>query len=229
MTVYERDRIGSPLGSSTGRSRIFRRSYREVDYLRLSLRAIEEWRRLDPCPLRPTGLLEYGRGVELHAAALDEVGEEYEWLEPAEAERRFPEARFPERVLWDGGAGAIMADDALRAIGRDLDVREGVVVDDPRELEADVIVALPGLVARADVRSPAPAADRAGHVLRRSARRPAVRHRPRRAGQAPALRPDRARRSATRSARTPSGPTCGIPTGPTARSTSRTATGSLSM
>lgn len=144
VTVYERDRIGSALGSSTGRSRIFRRSYREVDYLRLSLRAIEEWRRLDPCPLRPTGLLEYGRGVELHAAALDEVGEEYEWLEPAEAERRFPEARFPERVLWDGGAGAIMADDALRVIGRDLDVREGVVVDDPRELEADVIVACPG-------------------------------------------------------------------------------------
>src|SRR4029079_9628289 len=101
VTVYERDRAGSPLGSSPARSRIFRRSYREVDYLRLSLRAIEEWRRLDPSPLRQTGLLEYGQGGELHAAAMDEVGETYEWLEPAEAERRFPEARFPERALWD--------------------------------------------------------------------------------------------------------------------------------
>ena len=144
MTVYERDRAGSPLGSSHGRSRIFRRSYREVDYLRLSLRAIEEWRRLDPCPLRQTGLLEYGQGVELHAAAMDEVGETYEWLEPAEAERRFPEARFPERALWDAEAGAIMADDALRALSSGLDVREGVLVGDPRELEADVIVACPG-------------------------------------------------------------------------------------
>ena len=127
-----------------------------------------------PGPLRTTGLLEYGQGVELHAAALDEFGEEYEWLEPAEAERRFPEARFPEPVLWDGDAGAVMADDALEALGRGLDVREGVHVDDPRELEADVIVRLPGLVARPDVRSAAPAADRAGDLLRRRARRPAV-------------------------------------------------------
>ena len=173
VTVYERDRVGSPLGSSTGRSRIFRRSYREVDYLRLSLRAIEEWRRLDPCPLRTTGLLEYGQGVELHAAALDEVGEEYEWLEPAEAERRFPEARFPEPVLWDGGAGAVMADDALEALGRGLDVREGVHVDDPARARGRRRRGLPGLVARPDVRSAAPAADRAGDLLRRGARRPA--------------------------------------------------------
>ena len=142
--MYERDRAGSPLGSSSGRSRIFRRSYRHADYLRLALRAIDEWRRLDPGVLRATGLFEYGQGVELHAAAFDEVGERYEWLEPKDAERRFPEARFPEPVLHDACAGAIMADDALRALAAGLDVREGAAVADPRELEADVVVACPG-------------------------------------------------------------------------------------
>ena len=228
MTVYERDRAGSPLGSSHGRSRIFRRSYREVDYLRLSLRAIEEWRRLDPCPLRQTGLLEYGQGVELHAAAMDEVGETYEWLEPAEAERRFPEARFPERALWDAEAGAIMADDALRALSSGLDVREGRARRRSARARGRRHRGVPRFVARADVRPAAPAADRAGHVLRRGARRPPERHRPRRSRSAPALRPDRARRRATRSARTPPGPTRGMPTAPTARSTMVSPTGSPS-
>src|SRR4029079_1357189 len=65
VTVYERDRIGSTQGSSRGRSRIFRRTYRHAAYIRLAVRANEEWRRLDPCPLRENGLLEYGQGVEL--------------------------------------------------------------------------------------------------------------------------------------------------------------------
>ena len=168
MTVYERDRAGSPLGSSHGRSRIFRRSYREVDYLRLWLRAIEEWRRLDPCPLRQTGLLEYGQGVELHAAAMDEVGETYEWLEPAEAERRFPEARFPERALWDAEAGAIMADDALRPSPRASTSARACCRRSARA-RGRRHRGVPRFVARADVRPAAPAADRAGHVLRRGA------------------------------------------------------------
>ena len=144
VTVYVRGRVGSPLGSSPGRSRIYRRSYREQDYVRLARRAIEEWRRLDPAVLRNTGLLEYGSGVELHAAALDACGEEYRWLEPAEARLLFPEARFPERVLYDEQAGAVMADEALRRLAEGLDIREGHPVADPRELEADVVVACPG-------------------------------------------------------------------------------------
>lgn len=144
VVVYERDRPGSPQGSSGGRSRIFRRSYRHAGYVRLARRAIEEWRRLDPELLRTNGLLEYGQGVELHAAAMAEAGEDCEWLEPDDARRRFPEARFPEPALWDREAGAVMADDALRALRAGLDVREGVEVADPRELEADVVVACAG-------------------------------------------------------------------------------------
>ncbi len=144
VTVYERDRVGSLLASSPGRSRIYRRSYREPDYVRLARRSIEEWRRLDAGLLRNTGLLEYGSGVDLHAAALDACGEEYRWLEPAEARRLFPEADFPERVLYDEQGGAVMADEALRRLAEGLDIREGHAVADPRELEADVVVACPG-------------------------------------------------------------------------------------
>ena len=144
VTVYERDRVGSPLGSSLGRSRIYRRSYREQDYVRLACRAIDEWRRLDAGLLRNTGLLEYGSGVELHAAAMDACGEEYRWLEPAEAEKLFPEARFPEPVLYDEMGGAVMADDALRRLAQGIDVRQGHAVGDPRDLQADVVVACPG-------------------------------------------------------------------------------------
>jgi sarcosine oxidase len=144
VTVYERDRVGSPLASSHGRSRIFRRSYREQDYVRLARRAIEEWRRLDPALLRSTGLLEYGSGVELHAAAMDACGEDHRWLEPAEARLLFPEAHFPEPVLYDEQGGAVMADEALARLAEGLDIREGHTVADPRELEADVVVACPG-------------------------------------------------------------------------------------
>jgi sarcosine oxidase len=144
VTVYERDRVGSRLASSPGRSRIYRRSYRQPDYVRLARRAIEEWQRLDPALLRNTGLLEYGAGTELHAAAMDACGEEYRWLEPAEAAGLFPEARFPEPVLYDHMGGAVLADDALRALARGVDVREHHHVEDPRELAADVIVACPG-------------------------------------------------------------------------------------
>jgi sarcosine oxidase len=145
VTVFERDRVGSPLASSLGRSRIFRRSYREADYVRLARRAIDEWQRLDATLLRRNGLLEYGSGTELHAAAMDACGEEYEWLAPAEAARRFPEAQFPdEPVLYDDTAGAVMADDALLRLAQGSDVREGQAIADPRELEADVVVACPG-------------------------------------------------------------------------------------
>jgi len=144
VTVYEQHRVGTPLGGSTGRSRIYRTTYRKDDYVRLGRRAIEEWQRLDPSLLRPTGIFELGNGVELHAEALERCGEQFEWLEADEAARMFPEARFRERVLWTRDAGVVLADDALTALRKGIDVREGVRIDDPSSLEADVVVACPG-------------------------------------------------------------------------------------
>lgn len=144
VTVFERHAVGTPLGSSPGRSRIYRRAYHHPDYVGLSAAAIREWERIDRRVLVPNGLLIHGNGVERWAQAMEEAGFEPDWLEPEEAQRRFPEARFQGPVLLDSDAGAVLADDALRALARGLDVREGVAVADPRELEADVVVAAAG-------------------------------------------------------------------------------------
>lgn len=146
VTVYEQHQVGTKLGGSTGGSRIYRTSYRKPAYVRLARLAIEEWQRLDPELLVRNGLLEQGAGVGLHADALDECGEQYRWLEPAEAERLFPEARFRSQVLFTEEAGVIRADRALarlRAVDG-IEVREGAPVADPRTLEADIVCVCPG-------------------------------------------------------------------------------------
>jgi sarcosine oxidase len=144
VTVYEQHRVGTPLGSSPGRSRIFRTSYRHDDYCRLGRRAIEEWMRLDPALLLRNGLMEYGNGVEQHAAVLERCGEPFSWLEPAEAGRIFPEAHFPGPVLWTEDAGAVLADRALARLREGIEVVEGARIADPSQLEADIVVACPG-------------------------------------------------------------------------------------
>ncbi|MGZ4431568.1 MAG: NAD(P)/FAD-dependent oxidoreductase [Gaiellales bacterium] len=144
VTIFEQHAVGTRLGGSPGASRIYRISYRKPEYVRLARRGLEEWQRLDPEVLIPNGLLEHGAGVEQHAAALDECGEPCRWLEPVEAERLFPEARFSQPVLFTAEAGVIRADRALARLREGLDVREGVRVDDPESLEADVVVVCAG-------------------------------------------------------------------------------------
>jgi glycine/D-amino acid oxidase-like deaminating enzyme len=126
VTVFERHTVGTQLGSSPGRSRIYRRAYHHPDYVALSAAAIRLWEQIDRSVLVPNGLLMHGHGVENWAAAMDEAGFAPDWLEPDDASRRFPEARFHGPVLWDADAGAVLADDALRALAAGLDVREGV-------------------------------------------------------------------------------------------------------
>jgi sarcosine oxidase len=145
VTVHEQHTVGTPLGSSPGPSRIFRTSYDEPDYVRLARRAIEEWERLDdPDLLLRTGLVEMGAAVESNARALEACGEQFEWLEPADAQARFPEARFRGPVLATEDAGTVRADLALARLRRGVDVREGSRIADPRELEADVVCVCAG-------------------------------------------------------------------------------------
>jgi len=144
VTVYERHRVGTPLGSSPGRSRIYRRAYPEPDYVDLSAQAIELWRQIAPQALRGNGLMIHGAGVEQWGEAMESAGIAPEWIELDQARALFPEARVEGPVLWDDEGGAVMADEALVALAAGLDVREGVAVDDPRTLEADVVVACPG-------------------------------------------------------------------------------------
>lgn len=143
VTVYERDRVGTLLGSSPGRSRIFRRAYRDPFYVRLAVEANRLWDAIDAGLLRRTGLLVHGAGCERWAEAMQTAGIEPVWLDAEQAGRRFPEGRFDEEVLWDADAGAVLADRALAALADGLVVREGRAVD-PRELDADVVAACPG-------------------------------------------------------------------------------------
>jgi sarcosine oxidase len=144
VTVHEQFGVGTRRGSSSGGSRIFRLSYADAGYVRLARRAVDAWRAVDPGLLIANGLLEWGEGTAAMAGALADCGEEHAWLEPAEATRRFPEARFDERVLWHPEAGVIRADRALSRLAAGLDVRAGSRVDEPRELEADVVVLAAG-------------------------------------------------------------------------------------
>lgn len=144
VTVFEQFEVGTRLGSSSGGSRIFRLSHDEVEDVRLARLAIDAWRSVDPELLIFNGLLEWGEGAQACADALRACGEEHDWLEPAEARRRFPEARFETPVLWQPEAGVVRADRALRRLATDVEVRTGERVDDPRALGADVVVVAAG-------------------------------------------------------------------------------------
>ena len=144
MTVHEQHRVGTPLGSSPGRSRIFRRAYDDPAYVRLAVRANAEWRALDPALLHTNGLLLDGPAAVAWGDAMAEAGQPGQWLEPDEAQRMFPEARFTGPVLLDSDAGAVMADDALRTLADGIDVREQSRIDDPRQLDADVVAVCAG-------------------------------------------------------------------------------------
>lgn len=146
VRVYEQHRVGTPLGCSPGPSRIYRRAYHRAEYVRLAVEANAAWRRLDHSVLLENGVLNTGPMAEVRAQAFAACGIEPEWLEPDEAERLFPEARFADRALHDREAGVVLADRALAALRAGLDVREGVRIDDPRSLldQADVVAVCAG-------------------------------------------------------------------------------------
>ncbi len=144
VTVHEQHAVGTPLGSSSGRSRIYRTSYDRPAYVRLARLAIEAWTRLDPAILLRLGLLETGDGAAQSATALEACGEPHEWLSAERAAELLPEARFVGDVLWTQDAGVVRADAALACLREGLDVREGSRVADPRELEADVVCVCAG-------------------------------------------------------------------------------------
>jgi sarcosine oxidase len=147
--VYEQFTVGHPHGSSHGRSRIFRLAYAEPEYVRLAQEALPLWRELEAetgeTVLELNGLVEVVRTLEESTAeTLEACGVKWEQLDREEAERRFP-IHVPEGsfVVVQPEAGISRADVALRALGRDLDVREHTRVH-PDEVEADAVVVTAG-------------------------------------------------------------------------------------
>jgi sarcosine oxidase len=138
VTVYEQfDDVDHDRGSSHGRTRIFRLAYPHDEWVRLAEEALAGWRDLGDDLLALHGLVELAPSPELLSAdALERCGAEYTLDSPD------PRVRAPAgwATLWQPEAGVVHADRARRAFLRGVDVRTGVRVADPDELDADVVV-----------------------------------------------------------------------------------------
>jgi sarcosine oxidase len=133
VTVLERDRPASMLGSSHGSARILRYAYDDPFYVRLVRDARVLWDRLERTTgarlVTPTGSVDSGlvrRPAEL-ARVLERVGVEHELMSAREAEGRWPEMAFDSDVLFHPAAGVIDAETAVRTM-LDLAVANGAVV-----------------------------------------------------------------------------------------------------
>lgn len=119
VTVVEAHDVGHGLGSSSGASRLWRLSHAEPRMVRLALRSVEAWRRLEErsetALLLQRGLLWRDRPAEV-AAALTAQGVDHVEVSAAEVGRWFPGLR-PNGVdaVWQADAGPVLAAEALRA------------------------------------------------------------------------------------------------------------------
>lgn len=122
VTVVEAYGVGHRLGSSSGASRLWRLSHAEPLMVRLALRSVEAWRRLEErsetALLLQRGLLWRDRPGEV-AAALTAHGVDHVEVTAADVGRWFPGLR-PNGVdaVWQPDAGPVLAAETLRAQAR---------------------------------------------------------------------------------------------------------------
>ena len=121
VQLVEQFRVGHEHGSSHGRSRIVRLAYPEVEFVELAKEAMPGWRELERESghelLELNGLLELVEtSAQSSADALGAAGAEYELLDAAGAESRWP-VGVPDgwTVLFQPEAGIVRADLAQRA------------------------------------------------------------------------------------------------------------------
>ena len=130
VVLLEQFELGHARGSSHGATRIFRLAYPDPGYVRMAVIAREAWARLaDEAGeelLVTTGGLDAGPGAGSCAAALARCGVPHQWLGPGELSARFPgiAARPGERMLFQSGAGVLLAGRAVAALQR-LAARDG--------------------------------------------------------------------------------------------------------
>ena len=150
VTVYEQFEVGHANGSSHGRSRIFRLAYGEPEWVELAREAYDGWRELEAESgerlLELRGLLEVVTDLEESSAAtLDACGVDWERLDGAEAERRFPvRVPPPSFAVLQPQAGIVRADRALTVLAKLVDVRENTRIESIGDLDADVVVVTAG-------------------------------------------------------------------------------------
>jgi sarcosine oxidase len=138
VTVYEQfDDVDHDRGSSHGRTRIFRLAYPQDEWVRLAAEALAGWSDLGGDLLSLYGLVELAPRRELTSAdVLERCGEEFTF-DVDDNRVRVPKGWA---ALWQPAAGVVHADRARHAFLRDIDVRTGVRVESPEDLDADVVV-----------------------------------------------------------------------------------------
>lgn len=120
--LLERFEPGHVRGASHGASRMFRYAYPDPFYVGLVVRALPLWREIEAAS--GTSLLDITGGVDhgdrptlqLIAAAMEAHGVTGQWLEPAEAARRWPGLRVEEAALLHPQSGRLDADAAVSAL-----------------------------------------------------------------------------------------------------------------
>lgn len=169
VTLYEQFDLDHARGSSHGRSRIFRLSYPEVEWVRMAQEALALWRELEAESgerlLDLNGIVEFVRGPEEGSRhALEELGAPVEMIDGDEVVRRFPMLASPPEAasaVFQPDAGIIRADLARRQLlkGARATVRARHRIDDLDALDEDVVVVTAGawakdLLARARIELP---------------------------------------------------------------------------
>jgi len=120
--LLERFEPGHTRGASHGASRIFRLSYPDPVHIGLAREARIRWRELELASgtelLSITGGVDHGASPRLDelAAGLQAAGVRTEWLDPAEAQRRWPGLRIDTRALYHPDSGRLQADRAVTAL-----------------------------------------------------------------------------------------------------------------
>lgn len=155
VVLLEQFRLGHKRGSSHGRSRIFRLSYREAMFVAMAQESLELWRDLEREAgtelLRTTGGLDVGAHIHDNVAALKERGVDYELIDGAAASSRFPSVALDAsaEVLFQSDSGVIAADAAIAsfitsAMDGSADVHEERQVIAIEPMTSSVVVRTPG-------------------------------------------------------------------------------------
>jgi sarcosine oxidase len=147
VSVHEQFDLDHARGSSHGRTRIFRVSYPDPDWIRFAQEAYAGWKELDPDLLGLYGLVELVADPDLTSArALDECGVPYRLLDRDEA--RALGASLPEgwSALHLADAGVVFADPARHAFleAARVEVETNRRIESADELDADVVVVTTG-------------------------------------------------------------------------------------
>ena len=155
VVAFDAYAAGHRHGSSHGSSRIFRRTYPELEYVTMTGRALELWRDLEAATgatlLVTTGGLDHGRETDVRRLyeTLQAGGVDGHLLTAADAARRWPHLHFEGTVLFQPQAGVldpelVMAETLRLAVDKGARVLREVQVDAVESHGAGAVVRLAG-------------------------------------------------------------------------------------